>query len=449
MPARNTTAEVVARAADRSLRLACARHFPLVQIGEVGKVVSGGTPSTDRSDYWDGDVIWVTPKDLGRPRNIEIDSAERSITAHGLESSSARLLPAGTVLLSSRAPIGHVGIAASPLATNQGFKNIIGSERVCSRFLFHMLRGSIDELVAEGRGNTFLEIPGKIVKAFQIPLPPLPVQKAVASFLDAFYERIAGGDRELPRLPAPLAEHRRMVARIEELAAQVDEARRLRSQAIKQASAVLFSAAGRAFAHAAHQFGEQRLDQLCIQITDGTHATPRYVESGVPFLSVKDITSGKISFEGVRHISPDEHEALTRRCKPERGDVLLTKVGTTGFAKTIDVDREFSIFVSLALLKLDRARLDPAFTEHMLNSPTLRERSAAGTRGVGNKNLVLKFIRAFPIPVPPLIEQRRIVAELDGLRLEVEGLKRLQGGSAAELDALLPAVLDRAFKGDL
>ncbi|HEY4688162.1 MAG TPA: restriction endonuclease subunit S [Anaerolineae bacterium] len=255
-------------------------------------------------------------------------------------------------------------------------------------------------------------------------------------------------DYEIP-LP-PLDEQRRLVARIEELAAKIEEARGLRRLAVEEAEALKSAILGRAYDEAIRVAGGvERLDNLCRTITDGTHVTPTYVPEGIPFLSVKDITTGHIRFDNTKFITLEEHEMLTKRCKPERDDVLLTKVGTTGFAKAIDIDREFSIFVSLALLKLDKTRLDPKFTEYMLNSPRLREHSDAGTRGVGNQNLVLKFIRDFPMPTPPLDEQRRIVAYLDGPQAKVDALKALQAQTQAELDALLPSVLDRAFKGEL
>lgn len=248
----------------------------------------------------------------------------------------------------------------------------------------------------------------------------------------------------------PLDEQRRIVARIEALAAKIEEARGLRSRIIVEADALSPSLLTAAYDCAAEIAGRvERLDDLCVRVTDGTHITPSYVLEGIPFLSVKDISSGQIRFEEARLISHEEHASLTARCKPERDDVLLTKVGTTGFAKAIDTDREFSIFVSLALLKLDKSRLLPKFTEFMLNSSRLKEYSADGTRGVGNKNLVLKFIREFPMPAPPLLEQRRIVAYLDGLQAKVDALKRLQAETAAELDALLPSILDKAFKGEL
>lgn len=253
---------------------------------------------------------------------------------------------------------------------------------------------------------------------------------------------------EIP-LP-PLTEQRRIVARIEALAARVAQAQSLRGKASEETVSLLAAALARAYDQAKQIAGKtERLDDLCSLITDGTHVTPKYIDEGVPFLSVKDITSGEINFSNTRFISPEEHASLSKRCNPERDDVLLTKVGTTGFAKAIDVDRPFSIFVSLALLKIDKTRLDPRYTEYMLNSPRLRDVSKEGTRGVGNKNLVLKFIKEFPMPVPPMEEQRRLVAYLDGLQAQVSALRAVQAETDRELSALMPSVLDRAFKGEL
>jgi len=151
------------------------------------------------------------------------------------------------------------------------------------------------------------------------------------------------------------------------------------------------------------------LDQICYQITDGAHHTPQYVASGVPFLSVKDISGGLIDFSSTRFISEQTHNDLGRRCKPERGDVLLTKVGTTGIAKAIDTDEQFSIFVSIALLKFPHEFVDPEFLELLISSPFVKKQSEEGTRGIGNKNLVLNAIKAFAIPLPPLPDQRRIL----------------------------------------
>jgi type I restriction enzyme S subunit len=127
----------------------------------------------------------------------------------------------------------------------------------------------------------------------------------------------------------------------------------------------------------------------------------------------------------------------------------LTKVGTTGFAKAIDTYREFSIFVSLALLKIDHSRLTPLFTEFMLNSPILKELSAQNTRGVGNKNLVLKFINKFPMPAPSLQVQEQIISDLRAFQNKINQATNLQSFTQKELDALMPSILDKAFNGEL
>jgi type I restriction enzyme S subunit len=180
-------------------------------------------------------------------------------------------------------------------------------------------------------------------------------------------------------------------------------------------------------------------------ITDGAHHTPKYQDSGVPFLSVKDVSGGRIDFDDTRYISEEAHRELTRRCNPEFGDILLTKVGTTGIAVEVDVDREFSIFVSLALLKFSRENVDRRFLCNLINSPIVKRLSADNTQGIGNKNLVLRLINQFVVPLPPLSEQRRIVAKVDVLMGLCDRLETSLDTTAATrrqlLDALLAEVL--------
>ena len=195
------------------------------------------------------------------------------------------------------------------------------------------------------------------------------------------------------------------------------------------------------------------LDDLCILITDGTHHTPTYTEAGIPFISVKNVSSGTINFSDTRFISEQEHNELIKRCHPERGDVLLTKVGTTGIAITIDTSQEFSIFVSVALLKLIQGFVNSDYVTRLINSPLVKKYSSDGTEGVGNKNLVLRKIKAFLIPLPPIEEQHRIVAEIDRLMARCDELEKLRTDRnqkrttvhTAAIDRLLKAQDDRAF----
>jgi type I restriction enzyme S subunit len=188
-----------------------------------------------------------------------------------------------------------------------------------------------------------------------------------------------------------------------------------------------------------------RLGTVCFLITDGAHHTPKYEVEGVPFLSVKDVSGGAIDFAGTRFISETAHRELCKRCKPEFGDILLTKVGTTGIAVTVDVDKEFSIFVSVALLKFSQAEIDRFYLRHLINSPFVKRQSADNTQGIGNKNLVLRLINQFLIPVPPLAEQRRIVAKVDELMALCDQLEARLIGSQTESCRLLDAVLHEAL----
>ena len=158
----------------------------------------------------------------------------------------------------------------------------------------------------------------------------------------------------------------------------------------------------------------QVLEDICEKITDGTHYTPTYVSKGVHFLSVRNITKGIIDLTATKYISLAEHKVLTKRCRPEKEDILYTKVGTTGIAKVVDVDNEFSIFVSIALLKVKHHIIFNRYLEYFLNSPYARNQAKEKTRGTANKNLVLCDIKKIKIHFPEsLFEQRRIVAILD------------------------------------
>ncbi|MEK6476030.1 restriction endonuclease subunit S [Catalinimonas sp. 4WD22] len=165
-----------------------------------------------------------------------------------------------------------------------------------------------------------------------------------------------------------------------------------------------------------------RLINICHLITDGTHHTPKYQESGIPFLSVKNISKGYLDFSDTKFISEEEHSKLIERCHPEYQDILLTKIGTTGIAKVIHTETPFSIFVSVALLKFNHEVLNPNYLELVLNSPFVKRQSDEGTEGVGNKNLVLKKIKNFLITIPPLAEQKAIVSIVDELMERIDAL---------------------------
>ena len=198
-----------------------------------------------------------------------------------------------------------------------------------------------------------------------------------------------------------------------------------------------------------------RLGNIIYHLTDGAHKTPKYIDTkdGVPFLSVKDISSGKIDLTNTKFISQETHEVLSKRCNPQKGDILLTKVGTTGIPVIVDTDIKFDLFVSVALLKFDDKLIDAKYFKYLLESPLVQDQVCENTKGVGNKNWVLRDINNTLIVLPPLEEQKRIVAKIEKLMPLVdeyaESYNRLQKIDNEFEDKLKQSVLQYAMEGKL
>ena len=160
-------------------------------LGEVAEILSGSTPSTKNSSYWDGSIPWITPKDLSSFDGVYISKGERNITEEGLKNSSAQLLPKNTLLFSSRAPIGYVAIAQDEVTTNQGFKNVVCDEDNSHfKFVFYWLKSRKSYVERLSSGSTFSEASATVMRDLDIVLPPLPEQKAIASVLSSFDDKI-------------------------------------------------------------------------------------------------------------------------------------------------------------------------------------------------------------------------------------------------------------------
>jgi restriction endonuclease S subunit len=174
------------------------------------------------------------------------------------------------------------------------------------------------------------------------------------------------------------------------------------------------------------------LSSICNKITDGTHYTPTYQETGVVFLSVKNVRCERFETDDVKYISQKEHEALTKRCKPELNDILLTKIGTVGLAAVVnDSLPEFSIFVSLALLKPKQDLVNPYYLSAYMNSSLAKFQSQRAVKGVGVPDWHLENIRRTEIALPPLEIQNEIAAHIQSVR---EKAKRLETEATAEIE---------------
>ena len=162
-----------------------------VTLGEIGTIVGGATPSTKNTSFYYGNIPWLTPKDLSVNSNKYILRGERNITEAGFKSCSCKMLPKGSVLFSSRAPIGYVAIVANDMCTNQGFKSVIPNEETDSEFLYYLLKYNKDYIASQGSGTTFAEVSGKTMKDIEVVVPKEKEdQRRIASILSSLDRKI-------------------------------------------------------------------------------------------------------------------------------------------------------------------------------------------------------------------------------------------------------------------
>jgi type I restriction enzyme, S subunit len=330
------------------------------------------------------------------------------------------------IYISIAGSIGIVGTIPAELdganLTENAARLILDQEQVDRDFLARYLQSAEGQQQIKLRTNLVGQpkLALERIATIEIPLPPtIEEQKRISAVLDEQMNAVAQAR-----------------AAVE---AQLEAAQRLPNAMLR----TVFDS------EQAAEWENKKLGEICRDISDGTHFTPEYISSGVPFLSVKDIRENGIFFDNCRYISQDQHEDLCRRCKPERGDVLYTKVGTTGIAKAIETDKEFSIFVSVALLKLNEG-ISPIFLEKVLNSPIGKEQADNLTQGAANRNLVIRDIRIIEIPIPPTIEEQHKVAEMIDERMkEIEKLSKALTAQLAAINKMPAALLRKAFAGEI
>ena len=191
------------------------------------QIVGGSTPSSDETAYWDGTIVWVTPTDISKVTKLR-DSLRR-ITKKGLDACSAKLVPAGSLVVTSRAPVGNVALAAAPLCTNQGCKALIPERRVIDSNYGYQVFGMLqDELQSLANGTTFTEISTNALGNVLLPLPPLAEQAAIAAYLDKQTTAIDAATARARREIELLSEYRtRLIADVVTSQVDVREAARL------------------------------------------------------------------------------------------------------------------------------------------------------------------------------------------------------------------------------
>ncbi|EAC0416568.1 TPA: restriction endonuclease [Salmonella enterica] len=267
----------------------------MVKLKDCCEVVGGATPKRNVAFYWDGDIPWITPKDVSNLSEPYIYEAPEYISKAGYKSAATYMLPVGTVLLTSRAPIGNVAIAGIELCTNQGFKSLIPGQNVHSKYLYHCIKKFVPQLELLGNGATFKEVSKRVVEDFEIPLPPLEEQKRIAAILD-----------------------------------KADGVRQKREQAIKLADDFLRATFMKMFGTPAqniHNFPKGTIRDLIDSVNYGTSAKASVGSGEYPVLRMGNITyQGGWDFTDFKYLDLSEKDK--DKFLVQKGDLLFNRTNS-------------------------------------------------------------------------------------------------------------------------
>jgi len=405
-----------------------------VRLGEVVKAsFSGGTPSTEVPWYWGGDIRWTTSASIAE-EDVFLRTYLRTITQEGLERSSCRIAPVGSLIVATRVGVGKAAVATFDVAISQDLTALILSQDVDPVFLAYLFKSDImqEQLQTRTRGATIKGISRKELLTALIPLPPLE-------------------------------EQRRIVARLEELMARVREAKRLRQQAKEDAERLMQAALAETFPRPGTEpppgWRWVRLGEVA-QVFSGTWGTDptsadlddRLLARVIRVSDVKETLTIDYDAVPLRSVSRREAKRLALRS----GDVIVVK-SSGSKAKVISgraalFSKREELFLPSNFVFAVRGKreiLHPAFLWHWLNAAPARQYIEQIVSTFTYPNLKKADYVKLPIPLPPLEEQRRIVAHLEAVQEKVRALKEAQAATDAELQRLEQAILDKAFRGEL
>ena len=446
-------------------------------MGAEAEVVGGGTPRTNRSDYFGGDVPWITPADLSGYTEKFIPKGARNITQAGLEGSGAKLVPTGTVLFSSRAPIGYVAIAANPVSTNQGFKSFVLRGNLTPDFVYYYLKHAKKLALELASGTTFQEISGKNAARIPVPVPPLAEQRQIVAEIEKQFTRLDAGVAALRRVQANLKRYRAAILKA------ACEGRLIPTEA------ELAKAEGRTY-----ETGEQLLARILADRRKNWHGRGKYKEpaapdatnlpplpqgwmytsidplldtnsvgmktgpfgsllkksehrdSGVPIIGIENIgTNGRFAHGSKIHVTAQKAHDL-EAYELLAGDVVISRSGTVGELCVIPESVGTARFsTNIMMVRLAPSCSSAYFCFLFAGSPIVLDQVKELCKGSTRAFLNQHILKSIVFPLPPLVEQLRIVAEVERRLSIVEELEVAVAANLQRAIRLRQSILQRAF----
>ena len=413
-----------------------------VRLEELGEIIGGGTPKTSTPELWDGDIAWLTPADMKNIKGKYASSGARNITQLGLDKSSARLMPAGTVLYSSRAPIGYIAIAGNDICTNQGFKSLVPVNTEMSEYIYYCLISRTNNIVSRASGTTFKEISGSEFGRTVVPIPPLAEQQRIVAKIeeilpyiyqyDKVYTKLEIFNKKFPEdmkksilqmaMQGKLVEQRPEEGTADELYEQIvaEKAQLIKDGKIKKEkplpeitedeipfeipSSWKWVRFGEFGSYKKGPFGSALTKAIFVPKADNT----------IKVYEQKNAIQKNASL-GDYYITRDYFESKMKGFELFPGDIIVSCAGTIGETYIMPDGIEQGI-INQALMRM---KLMPSvYVEYFLIyfDVILKQTARKSSKGSAIKNIPpFDELKSYLVPLPPLEEQKRIVAKIEEL----------------------------------
>lgn len=381
-----------------------------VALKHIGEIVTGNTPSTKIDDYYNSnDIPFYKPNDISNTEVSKLNIATSYISETAR--SCARIIPCNSILVTCIGIIGKTAITTTECSCNQQINAIIPYKDLANSLYLAYAIMSKKTYMQDTANAPIVPIINKTKFAsIEIPLPPLKEQHKIASILDT-----------------------------------VSETLKLRKQQLNELDLLVKSKFEEMFGDPVEnskKWDVVPLDTLINKISDGVHAKPKYTVKGIPFISVTNVKNGYINFTNCKYVSKEDYSKMTKSIRPEKGDILYTKVGTYGISAYVDTDREFCLYVSVSLIKPKKELINPRFLAISMSLPYIKRQADKRIKGIGVPDLHLNQIKKFNICCPPMELQNKFVLfnkHIDELKSEVQK-------SIDQLQTLFDSLMQQYFE---
>jgi type I restriction enzyme, S subunit len=387
-------------------------------LGEVTEVVNGGTPKSNIAEYWGGDVQWLTPKDMGRLSGREVAKTSRMISNLGLRNSSARLVPGRSVILSTRAPIGHLAINAGPMSFNQGCRGLVPKSVLDHVYLYYFLLANKPVLEDLGSGTTFKELSAGNLKSVEIPVPQIEEQHRIVALLDETFEGL-------------------------------DRARENAKANLENAREFFQSFLADEFAEATNGWEISALNDH-VRFIDYRGKTPPKSDCGIRLITAKNVKMGYIQREPEEYVIESAYEGWMTRGFPKEGDVLFTTEAPLANVAQLDTNETVIIGQRLITMQPNSDVLRSDFLKFALMSPQMQSEIISRGTGATVVGIKAKLLKTVPLRYPRKLEaQREISLRCQQVYDDMERLRLAFVNKLENLVELRQSLLQKAFAGEL